>query len=264
MQNVVWLPPWQNIALAFSIRRTRYLYKSLQNLYANEWSNQGFFEKGLIMKQHIFVAALAAICSTGFAQEVGRVLSSTPITQQIAVPRQVCSTEQVAVAQPKSGAGAIMGALAGGAIGNAVGHGGGQAAATMLGLMGGAVLGDHIEGPGNTQLQNVQRCGTQTFYENRTVAYNVVYEYAGKQYSVQMPQNPGPTLQLQVTPVGALPAAVSPTAQLQYDEVQPTTVIVTQPAYPVYVQQPYYPPVSLNLGLGYWGGNYGHGHGHWR
>ncbi|MBT3068171.1 glycine zipper 2TM domain-containing protein [Rhodoferax sp. U11-2br] len=216
------------------------------------------------MKQQILVAALALVCGTTFAQEVGRVVSSTPVIQQVAVPRQVCSTEQVAVAQPKSGAGAVMGAIAGGAMGNAIGHGSGQAAATMLGLFGGAVLGDRIEGQGDTQLQNVQRCSSQTFYENRTVAYNVVYEYAGKQYSVQMPQDPGPTLQLQVTPVGAAPAAAAPTAQLSYDQVQPTTVIVTQPVYPVYAPRPYYPPVSLNLGWGYWGGNYGHGHGHWR
>jgi uncharacterized protein YcfJ len=209
------------------------------------------------MKQKIFFAALAIVCGTGFAQDVGRVISATPIIQQVGVPRQVCSNEQVAVTQPKSGAGAALGAIAGGAIGNASTHGPGQAAATMLGLVGGAILGDHIEGPGATQLQNVQRCGTQTFYENRTVAYNVVYEYAGKQYSVQMPQNPGPTIQLQVQPVGASPAATSPTAQLSYDEVQPTTVVVTQPAYPVY-----YPPVPLTLGFGYWGGNYGHGH--WR
>jgi uncharacterized protein YcfJ len=205
------------------------------------------------MKVHMLVAALAAVCSTGFAQEVGRVLSATPIIQQVAVPRQVCSNEQVAVTQPKSGAGAVMGAIAGGAIGNAASRGPGQAAATMLGMIGGAVVGDRIEGPAETQLQNVQRCTTQTIYENRTVAYNVVYEYAGKQYSVQMPQNPGPTLQLQVTPVGAAPVVASPTAQLSADVVQPTTVIVSQPAYPVY-----YPPVSVNLGLGYWGG-----HGHW-
>jgi len=203
------------------------------------------------MKVHILAAALAAVCSTGFAQEVGHVLSATPIIQQVAVPRQVCSNEQVAVTQPKSGAGAVMGAIAGGAIGNAATRGPGQAAATMLGMIGGAVVGDRIEGPAETQLQNVQRCTNQTVYENRTVAYNVVYEYAGKQYTVQMPQDPGPTLQLQVTPVG------SPSAQLSSEVVQPTTVIVAQPAYPVY-----YPPVSVNLGLGYWGGNFGHGR--WR
>jgi uncharacterized protein YcfJ len=201
------------------------------------------------MKLQILVAALAAVCSTGFAQEVGRVISSTPVIQQVAVPRQVCSNEQVAVTQPKSGAGAAIGAIAGGAIGNSIGHGGGRAAATMLGLVGGALLGDHIESTGETQLQNVQRCTTQTFYENRTVAYNVVYTYAGKQYTVQMPQDPGPTLQLQVTPVGTAPAVTSSTAQVSYDTVQPTTVIVTQSTYPVI----YPPPVPFFLGLGPWG-----------
>ena len=71
----------------------------------------------------------------------------------------------------------------------------------MLGLFGGAILGDKIEGAPAAQTQDVQRCTTQTFYENRTVAYNVVYEYAGKQYSVQMPSDPGPTIALQITPV---------------------------------------------------------------
>jgi len=215
------------------------------------------------MKQLILVAAIAATSSAAFAQ-VGRVLSSTPVTQQVGVPRQVCTTEQVAVAQPKSGAGAALGAIAGGAIGNAAGHGAGQAAATMLGIIGGAVVGDRIEGQPQTQLQEVQRCSNQVFYENRTVAYNVVYEYAGKQYSVQMPQDPGPTLQLQVTPVGSLPTVPSPTAQLENGGAQPATVIVAQPAYPAYYPQPYYPPVSVNLGLGYWGGYYGYGRGHWR
>jgi uncharacterized protein YcfJ len=138
------------------------------------------------------------------AQETGRVLSSTPVIAQVAQPRNVCTTEQVAVQPQKSGAGALMGAVAGGAMGNAVGGGSGKAAATMLGIVGGAILGNNIEGAPVTQVQNVQHCGVQTFYEPRTVAYNVVYEYAGKQYSVQMPNDPGPTVQLQISPVGAL------------------------------------------------------------
>jgi uncharacterized protein YcfJ len=138
------------------------------------------------------------------AQDVGRVLSSTAVIAQVAQPRNVCTTEQVAVQSQKSGAGALMGAVAGGAMGNAVGGGSGKAAATVLGIMGGAILGNSIEGAPSTQMQNVQRCSVQTFYEPRTVAYNVVYEYAGKQYSVQMPHDPGPTVQLQISPVGAL------------------------------------------------------------
>lgn len=41
------------------------------------------------------------------------------------------------------------------------------------------------------------QCSTQMIYESRTVGYNVVYEHAGKRYTVQLPQDPGPTLRLQ-------------------------------------------------------------------
>jgi len=98
-----------------------------------------------------------------------------------------------------------MGAIAGGAVGNSMGQGSGRAAATMLGIFGGAILGDKIEGPGQTEVRNVQNCTQQMFYENRTMAYNVVYEFAGKQYTVQMPTDPGPTVRLQVTPVAPPP-----------------------------------------------------------
>ena len=48
----------------------------------------------------------------------------------------------------------------------------------------------------------------QTVYQDRVVGFNVVYEYAGRQYSVQSPQDPGPTLQIQIVPV--LPQASAP------------------------------------------------------
>lgn len=149
------------------------------------------------------LAAVVFICqfTNVQAQEVGKVLSSTPVIQQVAVPRQVCTNEQIVVQGQKSGAGAAMGAIAGGAVGNSVGQGSGRAAATMLGLFGGAILGERIEGPANPEVRHVQNCSNQTFYENRTTAYNVVYEFAGKQYTVQMPSDPGPTVRLQITPV---------------------------------------------------------------
>ena len=127
------------------------------------------------MNKLISLSALLLASGACLADDVGRVLSSTPIVQQVGVPRQVCSTEQVAVQSPKSGAGAVMGAIAGGAMGNAVGRGAGNAAATMLGLVSGAIVGDRIEGAPPAQLQNVQHCSTQTFYENRTVGFNVSY-----------------------------------------------------------------------------------------
>jgi uncharacterized protein YcfJ len=146
---------------------------------------------------------LTVIALTPFAQaqEVARVLSATPIVQQVATPRQVCTNEQVAVNGPKSGAGAAMGAIAGGAIGNSVGRGDGKAAATMLGLFGGAILGDKIEGNPTPEVRNVQNCTRQMVYESRVTAYSVVYEFAGKQYTAQMPNDPGPSVRLQITPI---------------------------------------------------------------
>lgn len=214
-------------------------------------------------------------CGSALAVEFGRVLSATPVLQQVAVPHQVCNDQQVVVQQPKSGAGAALGAIAGGALGSASGgRGGGRAAATVIGAIGGAVLGDRIEGSPEPELRTVRQCGTQTSYESRAVAYNVVYEYAGKQYTVQMPHDPGPKLALQIGPVGASnyqdpeaqQAAADPGypppvyGQPQTVYVQPS-VVVTQP-YPVYYQRPYYPPVHLELGFGHWGGYWGHGH--WR
>ena len=35
--------------------------------------------------------ALSSLVGSALAQEVGRVISSTPIIQQVAVPRQVCT-----------------------------------------------------------------------------------------------------------------------------------------------------------------------------
>lgn len=157
--------------------------------------------KSSIMKKLLLLSAAVVSSGLSLAQEQGQVISSIPVIQQVGIPRQVCTNEQVAVQQSKSGAGALMGAIAGGAMGNAVGGGSGKAAATVLGIIGGAAIGDNIEGSPQTQFQNVQRCRTQTFYENRVVAYNVAYEYAGRQYSVQMPYDPGPNIQLQITPV---------------------------------------------------------------
>lgn len=108
-----------------------------------------------IMKRLLLLTVVAAARTSALAQEVGRVITSTPIIQQVCVPRQVCTTEQVAVQQPKSGAGAVMDAIAGGAMGNAVGGGSVRAAAAMLRIFGGAVLGDRVKGGPPSQLQNV-------------------------------------------------------------------------------------------------------------
>ena len=153
------------------------------------------------MKKLLSIFALLSLGSLAGAQEIGKVISSIQVIQQVSVPRQVCSQEQVAVQPNKSGAGAAMGAIAGGAIGNQIGGGSGKAAATILGIFGGAILGDKIEGAPVPQTQTVQSCTTQNMIENRVIGYNVTYEFNGKQYNVQMPHDPGSTVKLNVSPV---------------------------------------------------------------
>ena len=262
--------------------------------------------KNMVLKTFVsssFVALGALATSPASAMDIlARVISSTPVVQQVAVPRQVCNNQQVITQAPKSGAGALLGAVAGGVVGNAIGSGGGRVAATALGLFGGAMLGDNIEGS-NSQLQNVQQCNTQTFYENRPAYYNVLYEYQGTQYNTQMANDPGGYVRLQVSPVGALPApsgqtfqnapvvqpqAAYPSYQGYQREVvqQPVYIqqqtyvqqpVYVQPAvYPSYYQRPYYgpsyapyyspyvAPIGLSLNFGYSRG-FGGGHrGHWR
>jgi uncharacterized protein YcfJ len=242
------------------------------------------------MKQTILALSaaglsLAAPFAQAQSQDNARVISSVPVIQQVAVPQQVCSTQPVAVEQPKSGAGALLGAVAGGAVGNQIGSGGGRAVATMAGVIGGAVLGNRIEGPAPTVVQNQTTCSTQTVYESRTVGYNVTYEYAGRQYQVQMPQDPGPFVRVQVSPVMPPPAAVpAPAYPARPISVAPSTTMVVTTSAPLYSQAhapAYYstyqapsvwPAVAVGATLGYVAGGYGrihyghhghHGH-HWR
>jgi uncharacterized protein YcfJ len=168
----------------------------------------------------------------------GTVLSVTPIVQQVAVPRQACTDEAAVVQRQPSGAGALMGAIAGGAMGNAVGAGAGRAAATAIGIIGGAAVGNSIEAGGAADpVRTVRRCSTQTSYEDRTTAYRVVYEYAGREYTAQMRQDPGHYVQVRVQPVadeGDAPPQYAPPARSR--SVPPAA---SRPP-PVYVERPVY------------------------
>ena len=202
-------------------------------------------------KTALFLAALA-VATVATAQEQGRVLSATPVVQQVGIPQQVCGNETVYSGSRNSGAGALLGAIAGGAAGNAVGRGGGRAAATALGIFGGAVLGNQVEGSGPPQYQTVRRCTTETTYENRTMGYDVVYEYAGRQYSTRTPSDPGGWIPVSVQPLTGNQGQIY---SIQHDPyygqqgvtTQPgvvTSTYATQPAYPV---QPAYvsPPMAV-------------------
>lgn len=225
------------------------------------------------MKTRIATSALLLSALAAQAQEIGQVISRTALYQQVAMPRQTCTQSAAVAPAQNSGGGAIIGAIAGGLIGSQLGGRDSKGITAMAGVIGGAMLGDKAESQGSAP-QPITTCTTQTVYENRLVGYNVVYEYAGKQYNVQLPQDPGLTISLQVTPMNA-PRSEVP-VQTYYSTapavVEPATVITESRV--VYVPTPvyrYYPPNYTNIHMGWGGGhrhrpayNPGFRHGGWR
>ena len=231
------------------------------------------------MKKALVFSAIAAAAVSAMAQsggpadassrEMGRVISTTPVVQQVPLTQQVCGSQQVVTQAPPSGAGAVLGGIAGGVLGNAIGGGGGRAAATALGIVGGAVLGSSAEGPGQAYVQNVPTCSTQTTYENRTVGYDVTYEYAGRRYNTRMASDPGQYVPVQVGTVNdnppqqasgsynGQPGTIEQGVVLPAYSSVPAPVIYTQTYAPAYV--PAYAPVYAP---GYYGGGYGGGYGY--
>jgi hypothetical protein len=99
-------------------------------------------DKVMNMKKLLAVSGLLVLSGLAAAQEVGRVISSTPVTREIGVPQQQCAPD----ASPRDA------------------------------------------------------CRSVTNFESRTIGYKVVYEYAGKQYTTQLREDPGATVSLQITP----------------------------------------------------------------
>ena len=171
------------------------------------------------MKKQILVSVLASVAAAfsgvAAAQEIGKVLSSTPVLKRVTEPRSTCAND--------------------------------------------------VDGH--------QRCRTEMVTEDRNIGYKVVYEYAGRQHTVQLPFPPGPTIELDVTPSSARALSSAPVQSVNAPE--PVYVERTYRE-PIYVERPYYPartyyypeyypsPIYplLGVALGYtWGrGSYwGHG-----
>ncbi len=190
--------------------------------------------KSIVIKSMVATALLAAagvtLAQSGPANAFGVVISATPVLQQVTVPQQVCTTTTVQSYQP-AGGGALIGALVGGALGNQIGRGHGQdsrAIATVVGALGGGFVGNQIEAQNYAGQYPNQTCHTQNTVENQTVALNVLYEYAGKRYTVQMPATgdfrPGARIALHVEAPVQTVTYVNPVAPVvyYYDSFTPT------------------------------------------
>ena len=230
----------------------------------------------------VAAASAAFAAPTAFAADYATVVSSTPVTASVAVRRQVCNDTQQYVQQAPSGAGAVIGAIAGGVLGNSVGGGFGRAAATGIGAVAGSVIGNQVEANANPVGEvPVRRCQTVMSYENRTIGYDVMYDYAGQRYSTRMARDPGQRFAVSVQPADASGAALPAPAgaavpQAGYDDAAAAPTYAAAPEAPVYYQpQPYayypyyYAPApyfyggpAISFGFGYYGG--WRGGRHWR
>ncbi|MGA7179996.1 MAG: glycine zipper 2TM domain-containing protein [Thiobacillaceae bacterium] len=147
--------------------------------------------------------------------DVARVMSSSPITQQVNRPRQECWTEEVTSMQNQVGdhsyAGAIIGGLAGGILGHTVGGGTGKDASTAVGAVTGAIVGDNLDNQGNgnpsPQTRQEQHCRTVDNWTQQITGYTVIYRYQGREFRSVLPYDPGRELQLSVS---IMPALIQP------------------------------------------------------
>ncbi len=149
--------------------------------------------------------------------DVARVISSTPIQEQVFQPRRECRTEQASGYQERreyvparpasSGAGAVLGAIVGGVIGHQIDHGAGTAAGAVIG----SIVGDSAERDSGYErasrevlvertpvTREVQRCRDVPQARERIVAYDVRYEYNGREFRTRLPYDPGQELPVNV------------------------------------------------------------------
>jgi uncharacterized protein YcfJ len=145
----------------------------------------------------------------GARYDTAEVVSAEPIyrTVRIETPRRECWDERVTYTEDRDDgywmnngtAGGLIGAIAGGVVGHQFGSGRGKKAATALGAVIGAGVGQRVAVQNSRPRATYERtgyeerCQTVTDYrtEQRVEAYDVEYRYGGRIYNTTMPYDPG-------------------------------------------------------------------------
>lgn len=183
----------------------------------------------------------AAFASPAMAEDQytdsAEVLSVTPQTDRVNVPRQECRTEyqQQGYSSPNQNSimGAVIGGVAGGLLGNTVGRGSGRIAAAAVGAGVGAIAGDRIANSRNNTVTSrtvpVETCYQVDNWQTVNTGYFVTYEYNGRTYNTVTSAPPGDYIDVDVI-------------------VTPNSRVVSQVSYaePAYYEQP-----RRNNGRGY-------------
>lgn len=132
-----------------------------------------------------------------------RVVSSTPVYEQVNEPRRECRTEyeRREVYRNNNTGGAVLGAVVGGLVGSTIGKGNGKVASAAVGAATGAVIGDRWndrDGGAGYEERPVERCRVIDNYHQEIVGYDVTYRYNGRNYTTRLPYDPGKWLSLNV------------------------------------------------------------------
>lgn len=152
----------------------------------------------------ITVFAAPAIASDQYS-DTARVLSATPQTERVNMPRQECRTEyqqqSYSNGASNSNAGAIIGGIAGGLLGSTIGKGNGRVAAAAVGAGVGALAGNNIannQNGGGTRSVPVQNCYQVDNWQTVNSGYLVTYEYNGRTYTTVTNSHPGAYIDVNV------------------------------------------------------------------
>ncbi len=173
------------------------------------------FKLNVVNGMHVKVMApallIAAFATPAMAEhqytDTARVLSVTPQTERVNVPRQECRTEYEQQSYSESNnhsvAGAVIGGIAGGLLGNTIGRGNGRVAAAAVGAGVGAIAGDRIANSrGNTVTSRtvpVQSCYQVDNWQTVNTGYLVTYEYNGRTYDTITGEHPGRYIDVDVS-----------------------------------------------------------------
>lgn len=130
--------------------------------------------------------------------QMARVLSATPNIERFVETRQQCSeqVQQVTTQGSSNLGGVLVGSVIGGVAGSAIGKGTGKTIATATGAaLGAQVARNYGEQPTTTN-KVVQVCQPVNTVREQVRDYSVRYEWEGREYSVNLPQNPGAWLRV--------------------------------------------------------------------
>lgn len=148
------------------------------------------------------VAATAAGSFAGYRMlskpEFADVLSVEPVIVNVETPREECEdvvvTRQAPVKDEHKIAGTLIGAVGGAVLGDAIGGGGKNTGAKVAGAAVGGYAGNRVQGnmqAKDTYQDTERRCNTVVDVSERTEGYDVSYKLGDETGNVRMDYDPG-------------------------------------------------------------------------